>query len=85
MNNKHIYYKIYSLVTLPISSLHAAVEASLNKGVEQNKLSPTFSRQVSDQWDRLVEGKQGGSTDNATVNKHQDATLSQVASKKDAE
>ena len=54
--SRKIFYKIYSLVTLPESKLKAAVTAALTKGTDQHKLSASFQKQVDAQWGRFVEG-----------------------------
>ncbi|MEN0059632.1 MAG: hypothetical protein AAGB31_12405 [Bdellovibrio sp.] len=55
--SKRIFYKIYSLVTMPESDLKKAVFAAVNKGTTQHKLSDSFKKQVDGQWARFVEGK----------------------------
>lgn len=80
----HVYYKIYSLITMPISDFKEALYKAIH-GISDKKLSESFQTQVSHQWDRFIEGKKGGSTDNAAMNQQQETPLSQVASKKDAE
>lgn len=55
--SRHIYYKIYSLVTIPEIDLKKAINDALNPRVAEHKLSPTFQDQVNRQWDRFVESK----------------------------
>jgi len=55
--SRHIYYKIYSLVTMPESDLKQAIYSAVHKGESQHKLSENFQKQVDGQWDRFVEGK----------------------------
>ena len=50
-----ILYKVYSLVTLPETSLKAAVHKAI-EGNHDKKLSQNFQKQVDRQWNRFVEG-----------------------------
>lgn len=55
--SRHIYYKIYSLVTMPEDDLKKAISDAVAGKVAEHKLSETFQGQVNKQWDRFVEGK----------------------------
>ncbi len=54
--SRHIYYKLYSMVSISESELKQAINEAMNKGVATHKLSEDFSSKVNKQWDRFVEG-----------------------------
>lgn len=54
--DRHIYYKVYSLVTMPENDLKKAIDDAIAGRVEKS-LSPSFQAKVDQQWDRFVEGK----------------------------
>lgn len=55
--SRRIYYKIYSLVTMPEEELKRAIDRAINHRVDERKLSPTFQEQVDRQWDKFTEVK----------------------------
>lgn len=55
--SRKIFYRIYSLVTMPEQDLKKAVDDAINGRVQQKKLSTAFQSKVDQQWDRFVEGK----------------------------
>lgn len=55
--SRHIYYKIYSMVSMPEVELKRAINEAMNKGLATHKLSEDFSSKVNKQWDRFVEGE----------------------------
>lgn len=55
--SRRIYYKIYSLVTMPEEDLKKAIDAAIRGKVAERKLSDDFRDKVNQQWDRFVEGK----------------------------
>jgi hypothetical protein len=54
---RRIYYKVYSLVTMPEDRLKKAVDDAIAGRVPEKKLSQGFQAKVDQQWDRFVEGK----------------------------
>lgn len=54
---RKVFYRVYSVVTLPESSLKAAVYKAINKGQSEHKLSESFQAQTEKQWNRFVEGE----------------------------
>jgi hypothetical protein len=56
--SRRIYYKIYSLVTMPEADLKKAVESAIQGSVAQHKLSESFQGQVNKQWNSFVNGKE---------------------------
>ena len=55
--SRRIFYKIYSLVSIPEDDLKRAINDSISGKVAQHKLSDDFQAKVNSQWDRFVEGK----------------------------
>jgi hypothetical protein len=55
--SRRIYYKVYSLVTMPEEDLKKAVNDAISGKVAEHKLSQNFQQKVDAQWDRFVEGK----------------------------
>lgn len=53
--SRTVLYKVYSLVTLPESTLKAAVHKAI-QGSHDRKLSQSFQKQVDRQWNRFIEG-----------------------------
>jgi hypothetical protein len=52
--SKRIFYKLYALITMTEPEFKSAIFAAIQKGQNQNKLSPDFQMQVSKQWDHLT-------------------------------
>jgi hypothetical protein len=55
--SRKIFYRVYSVVTLPENALKAAIHDAINKGKVEHKLSQNFQHQVDRQWSRFVEGE----------------------------
>lgn len=68
--SRRIFYKVYSLVTMPESDLKQAIFAAVHKGVDAHKLSDGFDKQVTNQWNRFVEGKSESTTDSRAPSSH---------------
>ena len=54
--SRHIFYKVYALVTESEAELKQSIYAAIHKGETTHQLSPTFQKQVDSQWNRFVEG-----------------------------
>lgn len=55
--SRHIYYRIYSLISIPEEDLKKAIDAAINHKVEEHKLSETFQGQVNRQFERIIGDK----------------------------
>ena len=55
--SKKIFYKLYALITMTESNMKQAIFSAIHKGENEHKLSNSFEKQVSTQWNRFVEGK----------------------------
>lgn len=53
--SRRIFYKVYSLVTLPEPSLKAAVHKAIS-GQGERKISQAFQKQVDARWDTFLNG-----------------------------
>jgi hypothetical protein len=53
--SRRLFYKVYSLISMPESELKKAIDSAINHKVEDKKISQSFKEKVDKQWDRFVE------------------------------
>lgn len=52
-----IFYRVYSMVTMPEQEFKRAIGEAIRKQSGQGKLSKDFSQKVNDHWDKFVNGQ----------------------------